>query len=69
MPLFLLTGGFLLWGGENEVSLVSQEILEWILIFAAGFGWETFRKYIMDSSWHGRAVWFVLGLAFFGGVL
>ena len=68
-PLFLLTAGFLFWGGNSFASLFELEILQWVLVWMAGFGWEAFRKYLMDSSWHGRVVWFALGVAFFGGVL
>lgn len=68
-PLFLLTAGFLFWGGGNYVSELEVEIIKWVLVWMAGYGWEAFRKYMMDPSWHGRLVWFALGLAFFGGVL
>lgn len=42
--------------------------LSWTLIFSAGFGFEVFRKDLLDPSWHGQAVWVALGLAAFWGV-
>ncbi|HJT23487.1 MAG TPA: hypothetical protein VJ873_02870 [bacterium] len=68
-PVFLLTLGLIFWGGQNLVGLYELEVLQWFLVLAAGYGWEAFRKYMMDPSWHGRLAWFVLGLALFGGVL
>ena len=68
-PIFLLPVGFILWGSQNLAGLYELEILQWFLVFAAGYGWEAFRKYMMDPSWHGRLVWVALGLAIFGGVL
>lgn len=69
IPFFLLTLGFSLWGGSNLNSVVEMEALQWVLVLMAGVGWEAFRNYLMDDSWHGRAVWFALGVALFGGVL
>ena len=70
VPLFLLPAGFLFWGGTNFVStFIEFEILQWVLVWMAGYGWEAFRKYMIDPTWHGRLVWAALGLAFFGGVL
>lgn len=68
-PLFLLTAGFLFWGGNSLFSSIELETLQWVLVWMAGYGLEAFRKYMMDPSWHGRAVWFAVGVAFFGGVL
>jgi hypothetical protein len=68
-PIFLLPMGFIFWGGQNIIGIFELKTLEWVLVFAAGYGWEAFRKHMMDSSWHGRLVWFALGLAFFGGVI
>jgi hypothetical protein len=68
-PLFLLLLGFLLFSKPSLYSPLIEELLKWALIFFAGFGWESFRRDIMDRSWHGRLLWFALGLAFFGGVL
>jgi hypothetical protein len=42
--------------------------LTWILVWAAGFGFESLRRDLIDTSWHGRAVWAALGLAAFWGV-
>lgn len=69
IPFFLLTLGFSFWGGNGPNSWVELEALQWVLVLMAGVGWEAFRKYLMDESWHGRAVWFALGVALFGGVL
>ncbi|HUO58192.1 MAG TPA: hypothetical protein VMV05_08440 [bacterium] len=65
-PLFLLTVGFI-WTGLYPLA-DQQNILKWVLVYFAGFGWESFRRDLMDPSWHGRAVWFALGVAFFGGM-
>jgi hypothetical protein len=46
-----------------------QEMLKWALVFFAGFGWESFRRDMMDRTWHGRLLWFILGFCFLGGVL
>ena len=42
--------------------------LTWVLVWAAGFGFESLRRDLLDPSWHGRAVWAALGLAAFWGV-
>ena len=47
----------------------SVPLLQWALIFYAGFGWESFRRDVMDQSWHGRLLWLALGIGFLGGVL
>jgi hypothetical protein len=67
--LFLLPLGMLLFPGPDAFSLFREENLKWVLILFAGFGLESFRRDVMDRSWHGRLLWFVLGLAFVGGVL
>ncbi len=66
---FLLPLGFLFFAGPDPSSFFRFETLKWVLVFFAGFGWEGFRRDIMDRSWHGRLVWLALGAAFFGGVL
>jgi hypothetical protein len=68
-PLVFLTLGFLLWTGPLYSSPLALEVFKWVLVFFAGFGWESFRRDLMDDSWHGKAVWFAMGAAFFGGVL
>lgn len=65
--MFLLVGGFMFWTGSIPM-LIEIEILKWVMVFMAGFGLESFRRDLMDQSWHGRMVWAALGLAFFGGV-
>jgi hypothetical protein len=67
-PMFLLVVGFFFWTGPNLAALETG-ILKWVLVLMAGFGWESFRRDLMDSSWHGRMVWFALGVWFFSGVL
>jgi hypothetical protein len=67
--LFLVCAGFLFWNRDAFPFLYESELLRWILVFMGGFGLEAFRKDVIDPSWHGRALWFALGLAFFGGVL
>jgi hypothetical protein len=66
-PMFLLLGGFMFWTGSIPM-LIEIEILKWVLVFMAGFGLESFRRDLMDQTWHGRMVWAAFGLAFFGGV-
>ena len=65
--LFLLAG-YLVWAAfpqdPRETGLVS-----WVLIWAAGFGWESVRRDLMDPSWHGRLLWMMLGAMFFFGVV
>jgi hypothetical protein len=68
-PLFLLPLGIFLLTNTDFYAPFQQEILKWILVFFAGFGLESFRRDMMDRSWHGWLLWFVLGFAFFGGVL
>jgi hypothetical protein len=68
-PLFLLPMGVLLFTNINFYTPFQQEVLKWVLVFFAGFGLESFRRDMMDRSWHGWLLWFVLGFAFFGGVL
>jgi hypothetical protein len=68
-PLFLLLIGLLLFTNVNFYTPFQQEVLKWVLVFFAGFGLESFRRDMMDRSWHGWLLWFVLGFCFFGGVL
>jgi len=69
-PLVLLPVGLLFWGGANpSVTFFETAILQWVLVWMAGYGWEAFREYLMDPSWHGRLVWLAMGLGLFGGVL
>jgi hypothetical protein len=68
-PMFLLMAGFLCWSGLNLVAVLEFEILKWVLVFMAGFGFEAFRKYLINPSWAGRAVWLALGIAFFAGAV
>jgi hypothetical protein len=68
-PLFLLPLGFILLPRPDVFNPLSEDLLKWVLVFFAGFGWESFRRDVMDRSWHGRLLWLVLGIAFFGGVL
>jgi hypothetical protein len=67
LVLFLMAG-YLLWAAfpqdPREAGLVS-----WVLIWAAGFGWESVRRDLMDPSWHGRLLWVMLGTMFFFGVV
>ncbi len=68
-PLFLLPLGILFFTNVDCYILLQQEVLKWVLVFFAGFGLESFRRDIMDRSWHGWLLWLVLGFSFFGGVL
>jgi hypothetical protein len=68
-PLFLLPMGFLFLSCPDVFNPLSEDLLKWVLVFFAGFGWESFRRDVMDRSWHGLLLWLVLGIAFFGGVL
>ena len=68
-PAFLLTLGAGLWPDPIFPPTIPFLLLKWLLVFFAGFGLESFRRDLMDPTWHGRAVWFGLGVAFFGGVL
>lgn len=68
-PMFLLLLGHLFWGSGSLSTPLGVGLLKWTLVFFAGFGWESFRRDLMDPTWHGRTVWFVLGAALFGGVV
>jgi|SRR5579872_2014696 len=67
-PLFLLTAGFLFWGGFPPQPM-EMALFQWVLLFFAGFGLESFRRDLMDPTWHGRLVWVGFGMAFFTGVV
>ncbi len=70
LPLVLLPAGLLFWGGNNPASgFFEMAILQWVLVWMAGYGWEAFREYLLDPTWHGRLVWLALSLGLFGGVL
>lgn len=69
IPFFLLPLGFVLFAAPDPVTYFKFDLLKWVLVFCGGFGWESFRRDVMDRSWHGQLVWFALGVAFFGGVL
>ena len=68
-PLFLVMAGFLFWSGLNLTAVLEFEILKWVLVFMAGFGFEAFREYLINPGSMGRAVWLALGLAFFAIVV
>ncbi len=68
-PMFLVLAGFLFWSGLNLAAVLEFEILKWVLVFMAGFGFEAFREYLMNPGWMGRTVWLALGIAFFAGVV
>ena len=67
-PMFALALGFIFWP-TAVWDPQRLELLKWVLVFSAGFGWESFRRDLMDPTWHGRAVWFALGLALFWGMV
>jgi hypothetical protein len=66
-PLFGLLAGLLFWAGPGLGQEI--ELFQWALVFFAGFGLESFRRDLMDPTWHGRLTWAAIGLALFGGVL
>jgi hypothetical protein len=68
-PMLLVTAAFFLWTDPSLITPMDVEWFLWLLVFFAGFGWESFRRDLMDESWHGRAVWVAMGLAFFSGIL
>jgi len=67
--IFPLTLGCQFWPGPEWAVGGSQTLLLWVLLLFAGVGWESFRVYLMDPSWHGRLVWLVLGLCLLAGVV
>lgn len=67
-PVFYFMLGYLGWPASATDPL-QWETLEWVVVFCAGFGWESFRRDLMDDSWHGRAVWIALGISLFGAFL
>ncbi|HET9870472.1 MAG TPA: hypothetical protein VFR02_08255, partial [bacterium] len=64
----LLALGFLLLAAQPVGRTPGPAGLGWLLIWGAGFGFESLRRDLLDASWHGRAVWAAAGLAAFGGV-
>ncbi len=68
-PLLLVLIGFLFWSGLNLAAVLEFEILKWVLVFMAGFGFEAFREYLINPGWMGRAVWLALGIALLAGVV
>jgi hypothetical protein len=68
-PMFSLLGGFLFWTGNSLTTQIEMEILQWVLVFMAGFGLESIRKDLLDPTWHGCLVWFAIGVCFFQGVI
>lgn len=66
--VLFLAVGFLFWAGLPPVQ-GEMELLSWVLIWTAGFGWESVRRDLMDPSWHGRLLWAALGAMFFSGVI
>jgi len=67
-PLFLLTVGLLFWGAFPPLSM-EMTLFQWVLVFFTGFGFESFRRDLMDPTWHGRLVWVGFGIAIFTGVI
>ena len=45
-----------------------NQAISWVCVWAAGFGFESLRRDLLDPSWHGRTAWMMLGLAAFWGV-
>jgi hypothetical protein len=67
--LFLLALGSQFWPGAPLEEKANESLLLWVLILFAGNGFESFRVNLMDDSWHGRLVWFLLGLGVFTGIV
>ncbi|MGH7738807.1 MAG: hypothetical protein ACREL1_01555 [bacterium] len=63
-----LSLGYLFLNPFDAGRTPGWEGLSWIWIWAAGFGFESLRRDLLDDSWHGRAAWAALGLGAFWGV-
>ena len=65
----LLAAGFLFSLPVLPRNIGEIDLLRWALVFLAAYGLEIFRRDLMDPSWHGRAVWFAIGLGLCWGVI
>jgi len=65
----LLIGGFLFSPPNLLRNSVELDCLCWMLIFLSAYGLDSLRRDLLDPTWHGRAVWFVLGLGLCWGVI
>jgi hypothetical protein len=65
-PLFFLVLGFFFLEGPMKINHLF--VLKWVMVFLAGFGFESFRRDLMDDTWHGRAVWAAAGVGLAFGV-
>jgi hypothetical protein len=64
----LLSLGYLVLNPFFLGQAAGMEAISWIWVWAAGFGFESLRRDLLDPSWHGRAAWTALGLGVFWGV-
>ncbi len=68
-PFLLLTAGYFLWTDPSHPRPMEDEMYRWVLIFLAGFGFESFKRDVMDRSWHAVLVWVAMGIALCVGIL
>ncbi len=64
----LLSLGYLVLNQFFLGQAAEIEAISWIWVWAAGFGFESLRRDLLDPSWHGRAAWAALGFGVFWGV-
>ncbi len=64
----LLTLGYLVLNQSFLGRTAEIGGISWIWVWAAGFGFESLRRDLLDPSWHGRAAWAALGFGVFWGV-
>jgi hypothetical protein len=68
-PFLWLTVGYYLWTDPSHPWPLEDVMYQWVLIFLAGFGFESFKRDVMDPSWHAVLVWVAMGIGLAIGIL
>jgi hypothetical protein len=69
MSYFLLVLGSLIWGGSGLIGLWQADLLTFLSILYAGFGYETLRRELLGEEWFHRWMGTAIGVALWGSVL
>ena len=65
----LLVVGAWIWGGDGLIGLWQADLLTWVSILFAGFGFETLRRELLGGEWFHRWMGYAIGVALWGSVL
>lgn len=66
---YWLVLGALIWGGSGLIGLWQADLLTFLSILCAGFGFETLRRELLGDEWFHRWMGYAIGLALWGSAL